>query len=200
MAADHRDGQEPAPDGRREEPRPDPRRHLVGPARREDGSPGRSKRRGQADRGPADADGDGRQGRRDRGMGARGGRPGPPDRRGADSRHVGSVGGRTRDRQPIWTGITRRRPTSAQRRFVEARNPTCVFPGCTRPAVGCHLDHTVPYSENGATALHNLGPLCGRHHLRAKHRAGWKVVQTPPGAFEWTSPRGHTYTVRPPPT
>lgn len=102
--------------------------------------------------------------------------------------------------QPIWTGITRRRPTSAQRRFVEARNPTCVFPGCTRPAVGCHLDHTVPYSENGATALHNLGPLCGRHHLRAKHRAGWKVVQTPPGAFEWTSPRGHTYTVRPPPT
>src|SRR5690554_4717840 len=102
-------------------------------------------------------------------------------------------------RLPIWVGTTRRRPTATQRRWVEATNPTCVFPGCSRPAQSCHLDHTVPVNRNGKTTIPNLGPLCARHHLRAKHKAGWKLTQPQPGTFHWTSPRSHQYEVRPPP-
>lgn len=101
-------------------------------------------------------------------------------------------------RLPIWVGTTRRRPTATQRRWVEATNPTCVFPGCSRPAQSCHLDHTVPVNRNGKTTIPNLGPLCARHHLRAKHKAGWKLTQPQPGTFHWTSPRSHQYEVRPP--
>ena len=38
-------------------------------------------------------------------------------------------------------GTTRRRPSTGQRRHVEARRPNCVFPGCRRPALDCDLDH-----------------------------------------------------------
>nr|MBO2498554.1 HNH endonuclease [Acidimicrobiia bacterium] len=100
---------------------------------------------------------------------------------------------------PIWVGTTRRRPTTTQRRWIEATNPACVFPGCSRPATKCHLDHTVPVSRNGKTTILNLGPLCARHHLRAKHKAGWKLAQPQPGTFCWTSPRSHQYEVRPRP-
>lgn len=100
--------------------------------------------------------------------------------------------------QPL-TGITRRRPTASQRRHLQARNRTCSFPGCPTPATRCHLDHTVEYRRNGKTVHTNLGPLCARHHLRAKHRAGWRLSQPRPGHFHWISPRGHRYLVRPPP-
>ena len=49
--------------------------------------------------------------------------------------------------QPIHTGTTRRRPTAAQRRAVEARNPTCVFPGCRMPAIGSDLDHRTTWAR-----------------------------------------------------
>lgn len=41
-------------------------------------------------------------------------------------------------------GITRRRPTAAMRRHVEARHRTCVFPGCRMPATRSDIDHRVP--------------------------------------------------------
>ena len=36
--------------------------------------------------------------------------------------------------QPVGVVTTKRRPTTAQKRIVETRNPTCVFPGCRMPA------------------------------------------------------------------
>jgi len=48
----------------------------------------------------------------------------------------------TESGQPVTTGITRRRPTTSQRREVEARDSHCVFPGCRMPATDCDLDHT----------------------------------------------------------
>lgn len=101
--------------------------------------------------------------------------------------------------QPVWTGATRRRPTAAQARYVRARNPICIFPGCPTPATRSHIDHTVDRARGGGTVITNLGPLCSRHHLRAKHRAGWRLGQRLPGVFVWDSPRGHRYVVRPPP-
>jgi hypothetical protein len=46
--------------------------------------------------------------------------------------------------QPLHEGITRRRPNRGRRRSVEARNRTCVFPGCRMPATECDLDHRIP--------------------------------------------------------
>lgn len=101
--------------------------------------------------------------------------------------------------EPVQTGVTRRRPTTAQARHVRARNATCAFPGCPYPATRCHLDHTVDYHQGGRTSVINLGPLCARHHLRSKHRGGWRLTQPQPGVFRWISPRGHRYTVEPAP-
>ena len=93
----------------------------------------------------------------------------------------------------VHNGTTRRRPTSRQRRHVEARNPTCVFPGCRMPAAGCDLDHQVPYSEGGPTAVANFAPLC-RHDHRVRHAADWTYRVLPNDDHRWTSRLGHTYT------
>lgn len=94
---------------------------------------------------------------------------------------------------PVANGITKRRPTSSQRRFVEARNRSCVFPGCRMPSRRCDLDHRVPYSDGGPTTVCNLAPLCRRHHV-IRHRAGWKHKPLDSGDHLWTSPLGHRYT------
>jgi hypothetical protein len=90
-------------------------------------------------------------------------------------------------------GTTRRRPTSRQRRHVEARNRTCVFPGCRRPAIDCDLDHSRPWAHGGPTTERNLAPLC-RHNHGTKHRCGWTYRRLPYGDYLWTSRLGHTYT------
>jgi hypothetical protein len=104
----------------------------------------------------------------------------------------------TEDGAPIWTGTTRRRPTTHQKRQVEARNPTCVFPGCRMPAAESDLDHTHPWADGGPTEVDNLAPLC-RHDHQLKHTPGWKLKPTRPGIYHWTTPLGHTYTVGPEP-
>jgi hypothetical protein len=96
-------------------------------------------------------------------------------------------------RQVAATGITRRRPTATQRRNVEARNPTCVFPGCRMPAIGSDLDHRTRWADRGATTQANLGPLC-RHDHCIRHQHGWTYRPLPNGDHQWTSRLGHTYT------
>lgn len=58
----------------------------------------------------------------------------------------------------LHTGLTRRRPTAAQRRHVEARNPTCVFKGCRMPATSSHLDHTTDWAAGGQTWSQTSAP------------------------------------------
>ncbi len=98
--------------------------------------------------------------------------------------------------EPVAVTTTKRRPTATQKRRIETRNPTCVFPGCRIPAGQCDLDHHQAWTDGGPTTEANLGPLC-RHDHRAKHEHGWKLKQTRPGVYQWTSPLGHTYTVKP---
>ncbi|MEA2058052.1 MAG: DUF222 domain-containing protein [Actinomycetota bacterium] len=95
--------------------------------------------------------------------------------------------------QPVANGVTRRRPTTAQRRYVETRDRTCTFPGCRAPATDCDLDHRTPHSEGGPTHVENLGPLC-RHHHNIHHHHGWTYQPLEGGDYQWTSPLGHTYT------
>jgi len=89
------------------------------------------------------------------------------------------------------------RPPAALHRHVRARarDSHCRFPGCLRDAARCQQDHTIPYAAGGPTAAHNLGELCTHHH-RLKHHAGWQLTQPAAGTFEWTTPTGHTYTVK----
>jgi hypothetical protein len=95
----------------------------------------------------------------------------------------------------ISNGTTRRRPTAAQRRQVQAHAPTCVFPGCRISSTQTDLDHNRPWSADGQTETENLGPLCRHHHVIRHH--GWTIHQIDPGVYRLTSPLGHTYTTQP---
>ncbi|HEY3867470.1 MAG TPA: DUF222 domain-containing protein [Actinocrinis sp.] len=92
-------------------------------------------------------------------------------------------------------------PTAEVRRFVMARDRTCAFPGCTRPACRCDLDHVEPFNHDcpacgGQTNEKNLIPLC-RHHHRIKTVGSFTVKVIVPGrSVKWTSRRtGRTYRV-----
>uniref|UniRef100_UPI001F0C874D HNH endonuclease signature motif containing protein n=1 Tax=Nocardioides speluncae TaxID=2670337 RepID=UPI001F0C874D len=78
------------------------------------------------------------------------------------------------------------------RDHVIARDPTCVFPHCSRNARSCDLDHITPYARGGRTATDNLAPLCRRHH-RLKTHAGWTYHRDPDGTYHWTSPHRLAY-------
>jgi hypothetical protein len=93
----------------------------------------------------------------------------------------------------------RYRPSARLERAVRARDVTCRFPGCRRPATsarnGVDVDHTVPWPTGGTSAA-NLACLC-RHHHRLKHSPGWRLSSASDGVLTWTTPTGHTFTSRP---
>jgi hypothetical protein len=74
------------------------------------------------------------------------------------------------------------------RRAATTRHPHCAFPGCAQPASARDIHHIVPRSRGGPTALANLVPLCGFHHLIAVHRQGWDLRLNPDGTTTATSP------------
>lgn len=62
----------------------------------------------------------------------------------------------------------RYQPSAALERAVRCRDLMCRFPGCSRPAVVCDLDHTVPFNHQhpaagGPTTAENLKCLCRQH-------------------------------------
>jgi hypothetical protein len=79
------------------------------------------------------------------------------------------------------------RPPTRLRRFLEARDRSCVFPGCGRPAGKTDKDHRRPWPE-GPTSAGNLDCLC-RHHHRAKH-AVFTVLRDPDGSYVWITRGG----------
>jgi Domain of unknown function (DUF222) len=88
------------------------------------------------------------------------------------------------------------RPPPRLREYIAARDVTCRSPVCGQPAWRADLDHTVPYDQGGRTCRCNLGGGCRRHHQLKQHPR-WKLKQTEPGVFTWTTPAGRTYTVGP---
>jgi hypothetical protein len=90
-------------------------------------------------------------------------------------------------------------PSDAMKDAIRARDRHCRFPGCRRPAIHCDVDHTVAFKVGGRTIYTNLGCICRFHH-KIKHMPGWHVVQDTEGTFTWTSPTGHVFVNRPPPT
>ncbi|MEA5454204.1 DUF222 domain-containing protein [Sinomonas sp. JGH33] len=77
---------------------------------------------------------------------------------------------------PLALGRRRYTPTPAMRRFLGARDRTCRFPGCDKPAAAAEADHTREWSDGGATDTGNLALLCPQHH-RLKTLGHWEVRQ-----------------------
>ncbi|MBT9608148.1 HNH endonuclease signature motif containing protein [Microbacterium sp.] len=91
------------------------------------------------------------------------------------------------------------RVPAALRRWLGVTSPTCVFPGCGRPARECDLDHLQAWSEGGGTDDENLEPEC-RHHHRIRHETLWRPARDPDrGDLRWISPLGTEVGADPPP-
>ncbi|MGW9111788.1 hypothetical protein ACWGPF_01010, partial [Microbacterium sp. NPDC055683] len=97
--------------------------------------------------------------------------------------------------------VDHRLPTTAQRRYLTARDEHCRFPGCRTPirTRTTDTDHTRDHHHGGPTCICNLAYLCESHHT-LKHHSAWTVHQKPGGILHWTSPTGRTYTDIPAPT
>jgi hypothetical protein len=92
-------------------------------------------------------------------------------------------------------------PPAALERAVRCRDLTCRFPGCSRPAIACDIDHTIPFNQGdpatgGLTVFDNLKCLCRLHH-RLKTFGGWRDTQLVDGTVVWVSPAGRTYRTSP---
>ncbi|MFN8170442.1 MAG: DUF222 domain-containing protein [Candidatus Nanopelagicales bacterium] len=85
-----------------------------------------------------------------------------------------------------------------QRLVIKLRDGCCRFPGCSRPAERCEIDHARPYDTGGNTDLDNLGPLCKYHHQLKTH-CGWQIIASHrDGSCTWRSPLGRIYEHTPP--
>ncbi|MGC5166734.1 HNH endonuclease signature motif containing protein, partial [Luteimicrobium sp. DT211] len=83
------------------------------------------------------------------------------------------------------------------RAFLRLRDGTCRFPGCSRAADRCDVDHTTAYVTGGTTDATNLAHLCRTHH-RLKHATRWNARQAgTDGTLVWTSPTGAEHVTRP---
>ncbi|MDR5699666.1 HNH endonuclease signature motif containing protein [Agromyces aerolatus] len=83
------------------------------------------------------------------------------------------------------------------RRWLQVRDGTCRFPGCSRAAIRCDLDHSEGWAgEGGATSHDNLAHLCAAHH-HLKHDTGWSLRHLHEGVLEWTSLTGARYRTAP---
>jgi len=68
------------------------------------------------------------------------------------------------------------------RTALEARDPTCVVPGCNKRR-DLEIDHIVPFAAGGETKLENLVRLCRWHHAQKTHH-GWRL-EGRPGNWQW---------------
>ena len=85
-----------------------------------------------------------------------------------------------------------------QKLVLRLRDQHCRFPGCSRPAERCEIDHATPYDSGGRTDSCNLGPLC-KHHHEMKTAGYWHITASHRnGACTWRSPLGRVYQHEPP--
>ncbi|WP_307038001.1 HNH endonuclease signature motif containing protein [Arthrobacter sp. B3I4] len=85
------------------------------------------------------------------------------------------------------------------RRFIQTRDDTCRTPYCDAPIR--HLDHIIPWHNDGPTTASNGAGLCEACN-HTKETPGWSAQPRPgPGrhTMELTTPTGHTYYSTAPP-
>ena len=87
----------------------------------------------------------------------------------------------------------------AQRRALRTMYETCAIPDCGVRSKHCEPHHIAWWQNGGATDLHNLLPLCSKHHHNV-HEDRWKLDMHADRAFTITYPDGHAQTTGPPAT
>ena len=75
---------------------------------------------------------------------------------------------------PLNLARTARTVTAKQRKALIARDHTCAFPGCGKPASWTEAHHIRHWADGGRTDMNNLVLLCGFHH-RLLHHSDWEV-------------------------
>jgi hypothetical protein len=91
------------------------------------------------------------------------------------------------------------RVPKALRRWLGVRDPVCIFPGCTRSARDCQIDHRIEWQYGGATSADNTAPLCEPHHV-LKTETRWRLYRDhDTGATWWITPTAHEVEPDPPP-
>jgi hypothetical protein len=97
----------------------------------------------------------------------------------------------------IDVGRSKRVVSAPARRALNARDGSCRWPGCDRPASWSAAHHVVHWIHGGTTDLDNLVLLCHRHHWMI-HEGSWQLVRSddgrmlaiPPTVTFGPSPRG----------
>jgi hypothetical protein len=75
------------------------------------------------------------------------------------------------DGNPLNIGRRHRRPPTAMRRALAARDGSCRFPGCGSRRF-LHAHHVVHWARGGKTSVRTMALLCSKHH-RAVHEGGY---------------------------
>ena len=92
----------------------------------------------------------------------------------------------TKGGQPMAVTPGVRTVPRALRLLLEARDRTCVVPGCD-VKLGRQVDHRQPFAQLGPTDLENCGLLCKRHH-DMKTYLGWILARAHDGSWTFTPP------------
>jgi hypothetical protein len=92
--------------------------------------------------------------------------------------------------EPLDVGRKTRTIPPAIRRALNARDPGCCFPGCTRRQYldAHHIEH---WADGGETKLSNLLHLCRTHH-RLVHEGG-VTVEPRDGGWRFVRPNGREF-------
>jgi hypothetical protein len=94
-------------------------------------------------------------------------------------------------------GRSTRIANRAQRRALRGLYATCAVPGCAVKFDNCKLHHVVWWEHGGTTDLHNMLPLCERHH-HCVHDRGWILTLGSRRELRVQTPDGHVMTTGPP--
>ena len=89
-------------------------------------------------------------------------------------------------------------PKQQLRRFVQARDRHCQFPGSNRSADNSDLDHNEAFTQGqgGNTSAANLAALSRSPH-RAKTHADHHLIANDDGTRTWITPLGRRYQTGP---
>jgi hypothetical protein len=91
------------------------------------------------------------------------------------------------------------RVPKALKRWLHIRDKVCTFPGCSRLAVDCDIDHKIEWQHGGTTSAANNGPDCKNHHV-VKTETYWHPETDPDtGRVWWVSPTDNITDTDPPP-
>ncbi len=103
------------------------------------------------------------------------------------------------DGTALAVGRTSRHATPKQRRALAQQYRNCAIGDCDMPFERTEIHHIVPWEQGGATDLHNLLPVCSRHH-HLIHSLRWRLVLHPDRSVSIFDSDGKILIESPPPT